>query len=783
MSSTGTIGFARRLNTFCLKRVSTVLPPLETEYLRLYMLNLLRSRQLPPLLGTGVHWSNVGKACGIAPADLRSTSKVLKPGFDALVREIRRLPPLPAKPQRSNRLGETNLHRNETRSAVRVASPIEQLSARAIAIPAPAIRRRRLKKPLPPVVEFPAPFEGEWDDPPDFCEAFGLHMRRHGDTCLRLRRAVVKPDELTDVKTFQSWRQGTRTPRTVESLEVLGRIEQRYRLPAGYFRAKLPHPARASSGHGQLNGIAIAERRRLAWHLPDDFDRRPEAEREKILSWVQSVIITGSTDYRRFQAAALKQRYALRFPDFVRGEGMNDTIAADEDAEDDHRLADLDPELRTASLPAPPQLAAEMRDLVRFKTATLTAFGLQRNGVWGEETASQRLEHLGLLFGALAASPGSAVRGLGVPLQHLRLGLLAFPAVWDWYIQWREKRRGFYTNWEVDMLRLALSMSRQETGWLRQNPSLIDGLEPILGLISAADIAAAKADWAGWCDAFHKHGLARARELQRVARTHRDPFEPILPILEAESPVGEYRKITEEVVRLMPDERRYPASAAESVRSFLMLRFGLHLGLRQKNLRQLLLCPRGQTSLTERQLADLKRGEIRWSEREGGWEVLIPAVAFKNANSSYFGGRPFRLTLPDLGGLYPMIEAWIGRHRTRLLRGAEDPRTFFVKTMKATSADPAYDQTTFYEAWRLAIQRFGIFNPYTSRGAIKGLLPHGPHNIRDVIATHILKQTGSYEQASYAIQDTPDMVAKHYGRFLPRDKAALAAQTLNLAWA
>ncbi len=59
---------------------------------------------------------------------------------------------------------------------------------------------------------------------------------------------------------------------------------------------------------------------------------------------------------------------------------------------------------------------------------------------------------------------------------------------------------------------------------------------------------------------------------------------------------------------------------------------------------------------------------------------------------------------------------------------------------------------------------------------------HGPHNVRDVLATHILKQTGSYEQASYAIQDTPDMVAKHYGRFLPQDKAALAAQILNRVW-
>ena len=94
-----------------------------------------------------------------------------------------------------------------------------------------------------------------------------------------------------------------------------------------------------------------------------------------------------------------------------------------------------------------------------------------------------------------------------------------------------------------------------------------------------------------------------------------------------------------------------------------------------------------------------------------------------------------------------------------LLAGAEDPGTLFVKTVKTTSKDVSYNQTTFYEAWRTAIQPYGIYNPYAGRGAIMGLLPYGPHNVRDVLATHILKQTGSYEQASYAIQDTPEMVA------------------------
>lgn len=263
---------------------------------------------------------------------------------------------------------------------------------------------------------------------------------------------------------------------------------------------------------------------------------------------------------------------------------------------------------------------------------------------------------------------------------------------------------------------------------------------------------------------------------------HRDPFEPILPVLEADSPVGEYRKITEEILRLMPDERRYPRAAAEAVRSFLLLRFGLHLGLRQRNLRELLVKRRGEAPTPERTLEARRRGELRWNDRDGGWEVLVPANAFKNARSSFFGGGAFRLVLPDLRDLYKHLEAYLDRHRAVLLHGASDPGTLFVKTVKASSLDAAYNQTTFYEAWRWTIQRYGIFNPYTDRGAIRGLLPHGPHNVRDVLATHVLKQTGSYEQASYAIQDTPDMVAKHYGRFRPQEKAALAAKVLNKAW-
>lgn len=637
--------------------------------------------------------------------------------------------------------------------------------------------RRRGRKPKP-VVEFPEAIICEWTDVACFHEAFVLHLERHADSIGHLHKALSHFGAKIERSTFVQWAAGKKVPTSVKSMAILAMIERRYRLPTGYFRSKLVNKSRAASGHTRLSSVSRSERRRLAWHLPDDFDGRPARERHEILEWVRSVIISGTTDYRRYQAEAAKHRFAIRFPSLTHRRRLRNY----DPEEGGQSSSGGELELAVARADAPPLLEAEMTDLVRFKTATLTDIGFHRKGVWNEATAFQKIEHLGLLFGALAASPRSVVKGYGVATEKLAMGLLVFPAVLDWYVQWRERRRGFYTVWEANMFQLALALCRVETGWLRQTPDLALRLQPIAGLVTSADIDEVQADWDVACDRLYKHGLSRVKEIERVARVHRDPFEPIMPVLEADSPVGEYRKITEEILRLMPNALRYPRAAAEASRSFLMLRLGLHLGVRQKNLRELLICPKGRLPTAERHLEMRKRGELRWNARDHGWEVLIPASAFKNANSSFFGNKPFRLMLPNLGDLYEHIETYIDRHRRVLLGRATDPGTFFVKTVKTKSRDASYNQTSFYEAWRLVIQRYGIRNPYTGRGAIEGLLPHGPHNVRDVLATHILKQTGSYEQASYAIQDTPDTVAEHYGRFLPQDKAALAAQILNRVW-
>jgi hypothetical protein len=86
-------------------------------------------------------------------------------------------------------------------------------------------------------------------------------------------------------------------------------------------------------------------------------------------------------------------------------------------------------------------------------------------------------------------SPNSAVKGFGVPLGQLTFGLLVFPGIWDWYLQWREKRRDFYTKWEEDMLQVLLGMVRPDTGWMWQHPELAQNVK---SLITAAEIASAQ---------------------------------------------------------------------------------------------------------------------------------------------------------------------------------------------------------------------------------------------------------------------------------------------------
>lgn len=237
--------------------------------------------------------------------------------------------------------------------------------------------RRRGRKPKP-VVEFPEAIICEWTDVACFHEAFALHLERHADSIGHLHKALSHFGAKIERSTFVQWAAGKKVPTSVKSMAILAMIERRYRLPTGYFKSKLGNKSRAASGHTRLSSVSRSERRTLAWHLPDDFDGRPARERHEILEWVRSVIISGTTDYRRYQAEAAKHRFAIRFPSLTHRRRLRNYVSE----EGGQSSPEGELELAVARVDAPPLLEAEMTDLVRFKTATLTDIGFHSNGVW-----------------------------------------------------------------------------------------------------------------------------------------------------------------------------------------------------------------------------------------------------------------------------------------------------------------------------------------------------------------------------------------------------------------
>ncbi|MFO1247330.1 MAG: hypothetical protein U1E93_03700 [Alphaproteobacteria bacterium] len=605
-------------------------------------------------------------------------------------------------------------------------------------------------------------------------------MATHGMNEPALLKAIGKRKDQKSIKSIRSWRTGRTRPRAGKYLNVLEALEQTLSLPVG--RLANLSGARASVFYRVAKKFHLSSQQLLRWHMPDDFDVRPEAERQEIMDWISANVLPCGTAFGKYQSKNTRTKFAVVFPNIPREIGGRSWMG--------HRLKQkhlVEAFKLHGTLRAPPRLEREMLRMLRFHTASLPPKGYRRRKKWTNATARTICSRYGIILGALAAPADRHVRGLGVPVEHLTMGLFVFPDIWEWYLRWYEKRRGFFSNSEKNALYDIRLLTRKPTGWIRQHPYLATRLKPIDGLLSQKEINRAKTNWGAACDRMHEYASNRLSELIGVIRMHRDPFAPILPVLAHESPLSEYKKIGDELLRRLPDERRFDdrrrlMAESTTTRNYLMFRFALHLGLRQRNLRELLLCPPKQKPRDTSVLEDLQRGEIRWSSTDKQWEVYVPAIAIKNGAADFFRGRPFQAALPDLEGLYGWIGSYLKHHRGFLLNGSPDPQTFFVRTMREPGDEAELNITSYYAVWKLMIQKYGIYNPYTKRGAIKGLLPHGPHAVRDILATHLLKTTGSYELASFAIQDSMASVMQHYARFLPHEKVARAAEELNKVW-
>ncbi|MBB6219612.1 hypothetical protein GGE66_000556 [Rhizobium leguminosarum] len=284
--------FQRKISDFCDVRIAPIASKQILENIKLFLISLIIYRKSPPLLNGRLDWTTIGDSCGIEVEMTAELKNHLRPALDAILRWLR-LPPA-AENIRHSKPTKPN-HRTPAPTASSTRKPQRLGCDNAPTQPASASPGPQPK----PIQEFPEPLFEAVDDPESFQDALIYQIRRFGDSYWQLYRSIIRLGENFDHKTLLSWIQGERAPRSIASFDILSRIERRYRLPQGYFKAKLPHQSRSLNGH-DLGDISPAERRRLAWHLPDDFGSLPFSKREEILDWVRRVIISGSTDYRRY---------------------------------------------------------------------------------------------------------------------------------------------------------------------------------------------------------------------------------------------------------------------------------------------------------------------------------------------------------------------------------------------------------------------------------------------------------------------------------------------------
>lgn len=611
-----------------------------------------------------------------------------------------------------------------------------------------------------------------------FAKELSRQLKIHGDTNkAKLAREVNPQGGRSLVTNLNCWLSGKRAPRRGGARDFMSKLEIRYHLPKDYFRTILFPPSHTEK---VVAAFDPSQQHFVRWHLPSNFDRLPLCQRRNIIRWIKANVLAGATDYGAYVQASQRQHYQLWFPKLhdvptqhyligrTNSDGTEPTAS--------RRIT------RHEHFNAPKQLVNEMAELVRFKRSVIAPEGSLRASRWSVDSAFLRVRLFARIFGALVASPTSEIKGYGADRSHLTLALFVFPSFWDWLLNWLYQRRGFFNPSDNTLLDTAISLLQPKTGWIQQSPMLGHHLSPIKGLVTARAIRDAKRDWPAACEKANCHLRARSYELRKIAIPHRNTFLPIAEILKSDEPLREYRKISDEILRLLPAACDHPVAAAEHVRAYLLIRLGMHLGLRSKNLRQLLFCPKGKVPRSDKVLRDLRRGELRWLEREKVWEVYLPSRAFKNWQSKFFKNMPLQITLPDACGLYHWIDVYLRRHRRVLLGNHIDPGTLFVRTLTPAKDSPELGAATMNHLWRNTIIHFGIYNPYTKRGAIEGLLPHGPHAIRDVIATHIIKQTSSYELAAYALHCTPQVIEGHYCGIVAAGKAALATKVMNKVW-
>ncbi len=577
------------------------------------------------------------------------------------------------------------------------------------------------------------------DLPADFADALALLIETSDTTCQKLTK-LLDPANANNSK-IARWARGVSTP-TLAQLPYVLKIEEFFNLPPQTLAKRVVfnpisgvNNALSRGNFPRPIGVKYSV---LAKYLPINFPSLPVDEQWRLVTCVNDYLNQNKSKYRRELAVLSKIRYGLKASDFQY------------------------------------ELLSEMDKLIDFKTQELTPSGYQRkegsqwrNSPGRKGTVDIFKSMASSVFGVLTAPEEKL--GAGVEIRQLSLTHLVLPAVWRLYIAFMKNRTG---RIPLGNLKRYLSMTYSwldlEYGWVAQSPWLAERLEQIPGILTEADVALAKSDWREFIRKIEieLNDLKRQiNHLEKNAPPHRDSHIPIKPILESEKPLEILSNAINRYERRIPRHPTAPIASAISLRNIILLRILAETALRTHNLLNLDWKPDNT-------------GQLR-RDRNGCYKIEIPWTEFKNPDSSFFGSPKAKqnYVVKLSNRLTPLLDEYLFSVRNFLLERwasskkrcdtVRDEGFLFVASPQSagqrTSYDTAKDILVNFSSLEL------VYNPLTGAG-IEGVESFCMHAVRHIMATHMLKLTGSYEIAADAIQDTVETVKAHYGRYSPKDR-------------
>jgi hypothetical protein len=572
--------------------------------------------------------------------------------------------------------------------------------------------------------------------PQSFAEALTELVQQTG----RSRRDIARAADIDDPDTVGDWMRGDRLPTDLGQVE---RVEKELQVLPGTLSAKLD--------------VSSKSRRSVVpktW-WPELWLKSYASyrhSRDKVLALIPLHVLTGPLDDLRPVFDEALQRV-------IEGEG-----------EPDYRLKIKEYRHKGYRLSFknwPEFLQQEFTSLKDYKTAQAGFSNTERQGRWNERTAQAMRGQLESFFGFLCLPPDEPDRryqGTGLVPGDLTLAWLAILQAVKNFLDFRQFRSGAHSGATEAFINAFGSLLQPEGGWLWLHPELLDRLpEQHQRSVHAAG------GWESYCTDVHKElrkalaSLKRSREIRKT----RDPMLPILPILNLREPLSAVNHALNlhraDLEARSHSYKLFSKNQAAAWRDHLLISLLARFPLRAKHW--------GMFTYKEDGTGYLRR------HPNDGWQLVIPYADFKNVrNEAVFPpnapGKELILTFDQvhaLRQLIPLLEFYL-EHAWPILAG-NGPYLFPMKTGKAMTA---LDVFTRIQNWS-----HEYLSQHSSRGrGIKGVHAFGPHAFRDIVATHIIKTTGSLTQAANILLDSEETVKRHYARFLPEDRLKLAMDSL-----